>query len=68
MNLANLRGGPDNITAVIAQVGALPDAMSPLATVERAAVETDLPPEAFPVECGYSVDELLSFDPVADDA
>lgn len=36
--------------------------------VERAAVETGRPPQAFPAECGYSVDELLSFDPVADEA
>ncbi len=35
--------------------------------VERAAVETGLPVEAFPAECAYSVDDLLSFDPVADD-
>jgi hypothetical protein len=34
--------------------------------VERVAVETGLP-RAFPAECGYSVDELLSFDPVADE-
>jgi hypothetical protein len=32
--------------------------------VERAAVETGLSPESFPTECAYSVDELLSFDPV----
>ena len=36
--------------------------------VERAAVETGRPPQAFPAECGYSVDELLSFDPVTDAA
>jgi hypothetical protein len=36
--------------------------------VERAAVETGRPPQAFPAECGYSVDELLSFDPVTDEA
>lgn len=36
--------------------------------VERATVETGLPPEAFPAECAYSVDELLSFDPVTDEA
>lgn len=36
--------------------------------LERAVVETDLPLEAFPAECGYSVDELMSFDPVADEA
>lgn len=35
--------------------------------VERAAVETGLPPEAFPAECAYSVDDLLSFAP-ADEA
>jgi hypothetical protein len=32
--------------------------------VERAAVETGLTPASFPTECAYSVDELLSFDPV----
>jgi len=36
--------------------------------VERGAVETGLPPEAFPAECAYSVDELLSFDPIPDEA
>ena len=36
--------------------------------LERAVVETGLPLEAFPAECGYSVDELMSFDPVADEA
>jgi hypothetical protein len=35
--------------------------------VERAAVETGLPREAFPAECAYSVDDLLTFDPVADE-
>ena len=29
INLANLRGGTDNITVIIAQVGALPDGVSP---------------------------------------
>jgi hypothetical protein len=32
--------------------------------VERAAAETGLPHSAFPVECGWSVGELLSFEPV----
>jgi predicted metal-dependent phosphoesterase TrpH len=36
--------------------------------LERAAVETGLPVTAFPAECGYSVDEVLSFDPVGDTA
>lgn len=36
--------------------------------VERASVETGLPLNAFPAECEFSVDELLSFDPVADNA
>lgn len=35
--------------------------------VERSAIETDLSPKAFPAECEYSIDELLSFDPVADE-
>ncbi len=35
--------------------------------VERAVAETGLPPETFPAECAYSVDELTSFDPVADE-
>jgi hypothetical protein len=34
--------------------------------VERAVVETGLPPDAFPAECVYSLDELLSFDPSPD--
>ena len=34
--------------------------------VDRAAAETGLPPDAFRAECGYSVDELLSFDRTAD--
>jgi hypothetical protein len=36
--------------------------------VERAAAETGLPAEAFPAECAYSVNELLSFEPVEDAA
>lgn len=36
--------------------------------VERAAAETGLPSEAFPAECGYSVDELLVIEPVEDPA
>jgi hypothetical protein len=35
--------------------------------VERAAVETGLPREAFPPECEYTVDELLAFDPAGED-
>lgn len=31
--------------------------------VERATVETGLPKEHFPRECGYSLDDLLTFDP-----
>ena len=36
--------------------------------VERASAETGLPAGAFPAECGYTVDELLSLDPAPDDA
>jgi hypothetical protein len=36
--------------------------------VERATAETGLPLEAFPGECAYSVDELLSFDTNGDAA
>lgn len=36
--------------------------------VERAAAETGLPSETFPRECGYSLDELLAFEPPGDDA
>jgi hypothetical protein len=35
--------------------------------VERTAVETDLPPAGIPGRMRYSVDGLLSFDPVADE-
>jgi hypothetical protein len=34
--------------------------------VERAAAETGLPPETFPVACSYSLDELLSADLLGD--
>ena len=34
--------------------------------VERAAAETGLPAETFPVECPYSLDQLLSADLLAD--
>lgn len=34
VNLANLRGGPDNITVIIAQVGALPEGVAPLTDEE----------------------------------
>ena len=33
--------------------------------IERATAETDLPAETFPPECGYTLDELLAFDPTA---
>lgn len=36
--------------------------------VERASAETGLALNAFPSECEYSLGELLSFDPIADDA
>jgi hypothetical protein len=35
--------------------------------VERAVAQTGLAPEAFPAECAYSLDELLSFDPADDE-
>jgi Domain of unknown function DUF29 len=34
--------------------------------VERAVAETDLPAEAFPPTCPYTLDELLAFDPTAE--
>ena len=34
--------------------------------VERAAAETGLPPETFPVACPYTLDQLLSADLLAD--
>jgi hypothetical protein len=34
--------------------------------MERAAAETGMAMEAFPAECAYSLDDLLSFDPAAD--
>lgn len=33
--------------------------------VERAAVETGLSEESFPVDCRYSLDELMAYDPNA---
>lgn len=39
VNLANQRGGPDNITVIIAQVGPLPDGTDPLP--EEISVESD---------------------------
>ena len=36
--------------------------------VERAATETGLPADAFPTECGSTLDELLTFDLIPGDA
>jgi hypothetical protein len=36
--------------------------------VDRAAAETGWSAQTFPAECGYSVEDLLSFDPAADEA
>ncbi len=33
--------------------------------VEQAVAETGLPPETFPAECPYTLDEVLAFDPAA---
>jgi len=35
-------------------------------SVERVAAETDLPAETFPAECPYTLDQLLAFDPTAE--
>ena len=38
-----------------------------LEAVERAVAESGLRRNSFPAECEYSVDELLSFEPVVDE-
>lgn len=57
VNLANLRGGPDNVTVVIAHVGPLPDGVSPQPG-EMPTADTDDGPSDWPWLTGLSVSAL----------